>query len=212
MNSSSQQSARADATRQFIDRAKRGDEQAVEQLLGRFRPRLKQMVRLRMDPRLNARVDPSDIIQEAFVMATQQLDDYLQSEPIPFYPWLRRIAWQKLVHAREHHLEAQKRSVRLEQQNNRALSDASVNCMARLVDANLTSPSGAMVRRETRRRVQDALAQMSELDQEVLLQRYVEQLSAKEIAAGLTTSEAAVNMRHMRALERLQRLLGAESP
>ena len=195
----------------LIERAKAGDATIVGPLLEQCRPRLREMVRLRMDARLGPRVDPSDVIQEAFVTATERLPVYLQDEPIPFYPWLRRIVWQKLVHAREQHLEADKRSVKREQ-NDHWVSDASVNCIVRLIDGKLDSPSGAVIRNESRQRVRQVLAQLSEMDREILLQRYVEQLSAKEIAAGLGISEAAVYMRHVRALERLRSLLGGSSP
>jgi RNA polymerase sigma-70 factor (ECF subfamily) len=79
-----------------------------------------------------------------------------------------------------------------------------------LIAGDLTSPSGAAVRAETRLRVRAALAELPELDREVLLERYVEQLTVKEIAAGLGTTEAAIHMRHMRALEKLHRLVSDE--
>lgn len=200
----------ADETEHLVQQARQGDRRAVECLLQRYRTRLKQMVRLRMDPRVSARVDPSDVIQDALASASQRLDEYLRTQPIPFYPWLRRIAWQKLVHAHERHLDAQKRSARQEKPDYRGVSDASAMQIAKLIAGDLTSPSGAAVRDETRLRVRAALAELSELDREVLLERYVEQLSVKEIAAGLGTTEAAIHMRHMRALEKLHRLVSGE--
>ena len=188
--------------------AQQGDSRAIEGLIQEYRPRLVRMVRLRMHPRVRARVDPSDVVQDALAAASGKLDEYLQTEPIPLSPWLRRITWEKLVHAHERHLDAQKRSVRQEKRDRWDLSNESAMQIVRLLAGDLTSPSEAAVRKEMRDRVQTALAELSELDQEVLLQRYVEQLSAREIAAGLGTTEAAINMRHMRALEKLHRLLG----
>jgi RNA polymerase sigma-70 factor (ECF subfamily) len=199
-----------DETEYLVRQARQGDGRAVECLMQRYRARLKQMIRLRMDPRVSARVDPSDVIQDTLTTASQQLDEYLQTQPIPFYPWLRRIAWQKLVNAHERHLDARKRSARQEQPNYGGVSDASAMQIAKLIAGDLTSPSEAAVREETRLRVRAALAELSELDREVLLERYVEQLSVKEIAAGLGSTEAAIHMRHMRALEKLHRLVSGE--
>lgn len=90
-------------TEELVRQASEGGAAAVDALLLRHRERLKRMVRLRMDPRVAARVDPSDVIQEAFVTALEQLPGYLETEPIPFYPWLRRIGCQTLAHQHERH-------------------------------------------------------------------------------------------------------------
>jgi RNA polymerase sigma-70 factor (ECF subfamily) len=86
-------------TDELIARASKGDDLARQQLLVRHRDRLRQMVAVRMDPRLAARVDPSDIVQEAPADATVHLSDDLRDRPMPFYVWLRRLAWERLVMA-----------------------------------------------------------------------------------------------------------------
>src|SRR5262245_16411262 len=86
-------------TGELIERASQGDASARQQLLIRHRERLRLMVALRMDARLVARVDPSDIVQEALVDATHHLDDFLRDRPLPFYLWLRRLAWEQLIKA-----------------------------------------------------------------------------------------------------------------
>ena len=80
-------SARDDPdTDELVERARGGDGGARQQLLTRHRKRLRQMVALRMDRRLLARVDPSDVVQEALADAAQELSDYLRHRPLPFYP------------------------------------------------------------------------------------------------------------------------------
>ena len=61
-----------------------------------------------------------------------------------------------------------------------------------------------------RQRVQQALSQLGEADREVLVLRYLEDLSTAEIAAVLELTESAVKMRQLRALQRLRDLLGDE--
>jgi RNA polymerase sigma-70 factor (ECF subfamily) len=112
-------------TEELVDRASAGDQEARQQLLGRHRKRLREMVALRMDRRLIARVDPSDVVQEALTEAFQQLPNYLRNRPLPFYPWLRQLAWERLIGLHRRHLHAQKRSVRREDRDYLALPDES---------------------------------------------------------------------------------------
>jgi RNA polymerase sigma-70 factor (ECF subfamily) len=195
-------------TEQLIEQASRGDDAARQQLLGRHRARLRRMVACHLDPRLSARIDPSDVVQEALVEAAQELSDYLRQRPLPFYPWLRRMAWERLVKLHRRHLHARRRSVTNEEPGVLALPDSSVVELARKLVASGTSPSGHMIRQELQERVRAALALLGERDREVLLMRYVEGLSTQETAASLGLSEGAVKMRHVRALDALHRLLG----
>ena len=103
------------STETLLRRAGEGDEAALGQLLESHRQRLRRMVTFRIDPRLSARLDASDVVQEALVEAAEKIVDYCQNRPLPFYPWLRQIAWQRLVHQHEHHLWTAKRSVSQEQ-------------------------------------------------------------------------------------------------
>ena len=197
-------------TEQLIEQASQGDPAAREQLLVRHRDRLRRMVRVRMDRRLAARVDPSDVVQEALADAADKLSDYLRRRPLPFYPWLRRLAWERLVKLHRRHIRAGVRSVRREEPGLPALPDESALELARRLIAPGSSPSHHLVREELRGRVQAALARLSEVDREVLVMRYLEQLSNAEIGAAVGLSEGAVKMRHLRALERLRGLLAGE--
>ncbi len=195
-------------TDQLLDRACGGDPRAVEQLLARHRRRLQRMVTVRMDSRLKSRVDPSDIVQDTLMHAARLLPEYLRDRPLPYYPWLRQLAWQRLYDLHVEHVRTQKRSVTREAVEAAMLSDASIVRLAERVVASGTSPSVNLFRKELRRRVQDALGRLKADDREVLVLRYLEQLDAREIAAIVGVSEAAVNMRHLRALRRLRALLG----
>ena len=95
----------------MLDRAGHGDARARQLLLERHRARLRRMVAVRLDRRVAARVDPSDLVQETLAEAAARLSDYLRRRPLPFYPWLRQIAWDRLVEAHRRHLRAGRRSV-----------------------------------------------------------------------------------------------------
>ena len=146
------------------------------------------MIAVRLDRRMAARVDASDIVQEALTEAAGRLSDYVSNRPLPFYPWLRHIAWQHLIKSRQRHIGTQRRSVAREQ---RAALDFTEHSAAQLADrlvADDTSPSGRAIRGEERERVRAALALLPPRDHEVLVLRHLELLSPAEIAAvlGLT--------------------------
>jgi RNA polymerase sigma-70 factor (ECF subfamily) len=195
-------------TEELLDRARGGDRQAREQLLAQHRKRLRQMVALRMDRRLIAGVDPSDVVQEALTDAAQELSDYLRNPPLPFYPWLRQLAWERLIELHRRHLRAQKRSVQREDPDFLTLPEESAVQLAQRLLAPGSSPSEWLLREELRGRVQAALGQLSPRDREVLVLRHLEQLSTAEAAAVLGITQGAVKTRHLRALERLRALLG----
>jgi RNA polymerase sigma-70 factor, ECF subfamily len=103
---------------------------------------------------------------------------------------------------------ARKRSTRREEHP--GLSDESVLELAQRLVAPGASPSSHLVREELRHRVRTALAQLAPTDGEILVMRYLEQLSMSDIAGILEISEGAVKMRHTRALRRLCGLLGGD--
>jgi RNA polymerase sigma factor (sigma-70 family) len=125
--------------------------------------------------RLSPRVDPSDVVQEALAAASELLPGYLQKQLIPFYPWLRRLAWERLVKLHRTHIAAEKRTVAREVVLE--LPDGSVNVLAQLDLAPNTSPSNQAVRKELQALVRAALNKLGERDREVLILRSLEQLS-----------------------------------
>jgi RNA polymerase sigma-70 factor (ECF subfamily) len=200
---------RADSdTERLVERAGDGDAAAGELLLARHRERLRRMVAVRLDRRLLARVDPSDVVQEALAEAARKLPEYLKQRPLPFYPWLRRLAWERLVKLYQRHIVAGKRSVTRETCG--PLPDESALELARCVLAPGPGPYDQALLAELRGRVRIALAQLAERDREVLVLRYLEQLSTAEIAAVLGATTGSVKVRHLRALERIRSLLGAD--
>jgi RNA polymerase sigma-70 factor, ECF subfamily len=191
----------------LIQQASRGDGSARQRLLVRHQGRLRQMVAVRLDRRLSHRIDPSDIVQEALTDAAQHLSEYLRDRPLPFYPWLRQFAWQRLLEVHRQHIQAKRRSVLREEVDDPLLPEPSSRALVDRLLASGTSPSNRLIRDELRRSVQAALARLSQGDREILVMRHLEQLTAIEIGAVLEISPGAVRARLLRALERLRTLL-----
>ena len=195
---------------ELITLADGGDREARQLLLASHQARLRQMVALRIDRRLAARFDPSDVVQEALADAGEALSEYLRLRPLPFYAWLRRFAWDRLVELHRRHVLAQRRSVAREEPGAIAWTDPSAVALADHLVASGTSPSRFLDRKELRERVQAALALLPPRDREILVLLYMEELSAAEIGGVLGMTEGAVRTRHVRALERMRSLMPAD--
>jgi RNA polymerase sigma-70 factor (ECF subfamily) len=192
----------------LLDRAQRGDKQALGELMALHRDRLRRMVQLRMDRRLRGRLDASDVIQEAFLEAATRFDEYARGRPMPFFLWLRFITGQRLLGAHRRHLGVRARDARREVALYRgSLPEATSESLAAQLLGRLTSPSHAAVRAELQIRLQETLNSMEETDREILALRHFEQLSCAESAEELGIEEPAASSRYYRALKRLRALL-----
>jgi RNA polymerase sigma-70 factor, ECF subfamily len=197
-------------TELLLRRAAAGDRLARDQLLNRYRQRLRHVVAYRLDRRLAARVDPSDVVQEALAEAAHRLEEFLRERPLPFYPWLRSLALERLIDLHRQHIHAQKRSVTREVGQALPLNDESATALAHKLLAAGGSPVGELLRGELRDRVRAALDRLPARDREVLVLRHLDQLSVREMAAVLGITPGAVKTRHVRALQRFRDLLDRE--
>ncbi len=197
-------------TFQLLRDAAAGDQRAVNELFTRYQDRLRMMVRLRLNRRLQGRVDPSDVIQEAYLEISKHFAEYARAPTMPFYLWLRYITGQKLIAVHRHHLGVQMRDAGQEVSLYRgALPQASSVSLAAQLLGRLTSASQAAVRAETQIRVQEALNSMDPMDREVLTLRHFEMLSNAESAEVLGIKKSAASNRYIRALDRLKDILSA---
>ena len=142
-------------TDRLLELARAGDRGALNELFSRHRARLRRMVELRLDHRLQGRIDASDVIQEACVDAVARLDDYLREPTYPLFLWLRLIVGERLLKLHRHHLGTQLRDAGLEVSIYRgALPAASSAALAAQLLGKHTSPTQAAVRaRSEERRV-----------------------------------------------------------
>jgi RNA polymerase sigma-70 factor (ECF subfamily) len=198
-------------TESLLERAREGDAAARSELLELHRERLRRMVAIRVDKRLAARVDPSDIVQEAMRDAFKRLGEYFATPEIAFYPWLRRIAWDRLMDMYRQHIAAEKRSVLKERIRSPELNDESMAELAHNLAANSQNPRQQAIAAELEARMMAALGRLKSDDRELLVLRYMEQLDVEEIASVMGISRTAVTSRHLRAIQRLRELLGNES-
>lgn len=196
-----------DETEALLARARKDDGTAIGELLEYHRGRLRKMIAVRMDPRLAPRIDASDVVQETMAEASRRIHDYLGQEELPFYPWLRGIAMNRLTDLYRHHILAQKRTLRRESPPGMQLSEGSVNRLANRMAGLGSAPSAALRKRENSARLKNALNQLDPPEREILVLTYLEEMSSSEIAVVHGISERSVRRRHRAGIERLGNLL-----
>ncbi len=189
----------------LIQRALAGEEAALAELFDAHRGRLERMVKLRMDRRLQARVDASDVLQEAYLDLAQRLPEYSKRSKLPFFVWLRLVTIERLTKVGRKHLGAAMRSANLEISLHRqTMPQASTFFMASQLIGEFTSVSQQAMRAETRAKLQEVLNAMDPNDREVLALRHFEELNNEEIAMTLGITKSAASKRYGRAVRRLK--------
>lgn len=192
-------------TAALLARLRNGDQGALAELFVQYQAALRRMIDLRLDPRLNGRVSPSDVLQETYLDALQRAQHYFKHPEMPFFVWLRLIAGQRLVDVHRQHLGAKMRSVGQEVSIDAGgFPGAMSACLAARLVGNFTSPSQVVERIEVLGKVEQALNELDPMDREVLSLRHFEELNNAETAAILGIEKAAASKRYIRALERLK--------
>jgi RNA polymerase sigma-70 factor (ECF subfamily) len=189
----------------MADRVREGDRSALAALFDAYRERLHRMVDLRLDSRLRPRLDPADVVQDAFLDASRRLDDYRRDPKLSPFLWLRLIVGERLTNVHRHHLGTRMRDAGREVSLfHDALPQASSAALASMLLGKQTSPTQAAQRAERLLKVQEALNSLDQVDREILSLRHFEQLNRAEAAQALGITEEAGAKRYIRALKRIK--------
>ena len=201
-----------DKTLELLDQVRGGDDDAVNVLIDRHRNALRHLVRMRLDRKIQRRVDVSDVVQDVLVEANRRLQRYMDDPIMPFHLWLRQIAKDRIIDAHRRHRVSAKRSVDREQQMvaPRGYDQSSIQLAAMLGDNRLT-PAAAALQKEMAKKVEEAISKLEEKDCEIIVMRHYEHLTNQEIGQILELSEPAASMRYLRAIRRLKQVLSEDS-
>ncbi len=193
---------------ELLRRGADGDTHVLSQIWNRHRDRLKRVVKLRMDRRLQGRVDPSDVLQEAFLDFSSRIAGYVESPEMPFFLWLRNLTGRRLQLLHRHHLGAQMRDAGREVSLQRgAMPQATSVSLAAQLMGRFTSVTRAVQRAEMQLILQEAINAMDPIDREILALRHFEELSNAETAQVIGIQPSAASSRHVRALKKLRETL-----
>jgi len=193
------------------ERLSRGDETALADAFAQHRQRLWRIVNFRMDRRMSGRVDPDDVLQEAYLAAAKRLDHYGSDGFSSPFLWLRLIVQQTLIDVHRRHLSTQARDAGRESPIFGRHPQATSASLAICLVGGWTSPSQAAVRVELIDQVQAAIGTMSSTDQEILALRHFEELTNSEAAEALEIEPKAASIRYVRAILRLKEVLSGFS-
>ncbi|MFO1054326.1 MAG: sigma-70 family RNA polymerase sigma factor [Planctomycetota bacterium] len=193
---------------ELVARLAKGDKDALAALFAQHRDRLRRMIEFRLHPKLLRRIDPDDVLQDAWLDAVQRIDSYAQQRDPSVYLWLRLVLAQTIIDHHRRHLGAQMRSANQEVPMIRYVGPSmSSDAISLHLSGGLTSPSGVAARNETATLLRQVLDQMDEIDREILVLRHLEELSNSEVCQILNLQPTAASNRYVRALARLKGLL-----
>ncbi len=197
-----------DQTQTLLDAARLGSEDAVNRLLEKHRAPVRRLVQMRLDRKVQRRVDVSDVVQDVMIEASGRLQKYLDDPVMAFHLWLRQIAWDRIIDTYRRHRGSAKRSMDREQPMSVPASPdhSTMELAVQLCDPGLT-PAAAATQREIAGKVEAVIEMLGDQDREIILMRHYEHLSNLEIAEVLKLNPPAASMRYLRALRRLRELL-----
>ena len=195
-------------TETLLGAARDGDDDAVNKLLERHRAPIRRLVEMRLDRKVQRRVDVSDVVQDVLIEANGRLDKYLDDPVMAFHLWLRQIAWDRIIDTYRRHRVSAKRNMDREQPmtSSGPADESTMNLAVQLCDPAMT-PAAAATQREIADKVESVIEQLGDQDREIILMRHYEHLTNLEIAEVLKLNPPAASMRYLRAVRRLRELL-----
>jgi len=203
-----------DAPLDRIRAAAEGDEEAFAALVKTYASRLRWLVRLRLDPALRARVSADDVLQDAFVVASRHIRDFVARDEAAFWSWLCRVVEHRLIDLHRRHLEAGRRDARREVPAEPVVGtdEGGVDTIAFDPPAlDQSSPSERLKSAEQRAILEEALGELLPQHREVILLRVLEGQSTAETAEILGRTPGAVSVLLHKAMKRLAASLGRHS-
>ena len=186
--------------------AKKGERSALGSLLEHYRPYLLVLAQRYLDPRLQGRLDPADVVQVTFLEAQRDLESFRGEDIASMLAWLRNILRNNIASMHQHHLMTKKRSAHLEAYSKTSTEEGQVE-LVDLLPSETTSPSQRAMRDEVSADLAASLMKLPDTQKEALRLRYLEGWSLKRISDHLQKSEMAVAGLLKRGLQGLRQEL-----
>jgi RNA polymerase sigma-70 factor (ECF subfamily) len=198
----------AGGTEVLIGRIKGGEAEALPELFARRRKRLRRMVRLRLDQRLQGRVDPEDVLDQAFRDVLQHARDYLAGPKVSPFVWLRQLTNRRLTDMQRRLFESAPpdigQDISLVQG---PLPQVSSVSLAAMLMGQFSRPVHDAQHVAKQMRLQEALKEMRPVDREVLVLRHFEMLDNDETAEVLGLPRSEVSRHYLRALKLIKEFM-----
>lgn len=191
---------------EIVRRARTGDQLAIAELLELYRNYLVLMARVHVDTNLQAKADPSDLVQETFLRAIRNFPQFRGETEAELIAWLRGILANTGAAMIRRYKATQSRNIGREQEFERQLNRSSM-ALGGLLAARDPTPSQIASRREDVVKLADALSLLPDNYREVLLLHHLEGLSLAEVAKRMANTIPAIKGLRTRAVVKLRMLL-----
>jgi len=190
----------------LLSQAQQGSQTAQGALLEKYRTYLQLLSRVEIGRRLQTKVDASDVVQDTFLEAHRNFDNFRGGSEAEFVAWLRAILAARIANLVRHYLGTQGRDLRREQGLNIDL-DQSSQMIDRGLLALSNTPSQQVAQREQGLVLADALEKLPPDYREVVVLRNFEELTFPEVARRMQRSEDSVQKLWVRALVGLRQIM-----
>ena len=184
-----------------------GGQKALADLLAIHQEKLERIVAFRLAPILRSRVDPADVLQEAYFEISRRIHEFIDGSPVSFFVWIRQKTIQTLIDLHRSHTREKRDAHREMPLASAPYGHTTSISIARFLLDDITSPSQAAVREEEIQQFQSALESMNETDREVIAMRHFEYLNNQQVAEVLGISPTAASNRYVRAAAKLSEIL-----
>ena len=188
---------------ELVRQATNGDREALHRLIVCYHDPLRRVVEASLAANMRAKIDPDDVLQQAYIDAFKSVAGCTFDGPGGFYKWLEKIALNRLKYE-QRAFKQQKRDVAREARDRPAVSTTYPDLLAR-VAADQSTPSRALARAEATAAVMSSLARLTDDQRNVVRMRFLEERSVTEVAAVLGKTEPAVHMLCYRGLKELRK-------
>lgn len=193
----------------MIQAAIGADERAFDQLVGHYGVRLRWLIQMRLDPAIQARVSPDDVLQEAMLVVHQRIGALEISSEAAFWSWLCKVVEQRISDVRRRHLHAAARDARREWKPRAAADQSTSVRLEKLLTDTVTSPSSRLRNDEQRAALAEALNALPGSYRDVVVLRVLEGLSVSDTAEIMGRSPGAVSVVLNKAIKRLAEVIGS---
>jgi RNA polymerase sigma-70 factor (ECF subfamily) len=170
----------------IVTRAVKGESEAFGLLYDHYQPQIYRFIILKVSRREEA----EDLTHQVFVAAWKNMPNY-EDQGYPFSSWLYQIARNQVID----HYRLKKPDVSLEEE-----------MVLEIPGSHDTE--GQVEERLAIGKVQEALRKLSQEYQDVVIMRFVEELSVREVAQAVGKSEGAIKVMQHRAIKELKKILG----
>jgi RNA polymerase sigma-70 factor, ECF subfamily len=179
----------------LLSSARAGEPAALSRLFAVSRAYVRLLAQVRVESWLQAKVDPSDLVQQTLLEAYRGFGNFQGRTSGEWRAWLRCIAENNAADVVRHYHGTDKRRVGRE---------APLPETTAFLPEEVASPSQELLRQERELLVAEALEQLSEDHRRVIVLRNLQRLPFDEVARRMGRSRPAVQMLWLRALRQLQ--------